>query len=54
VFAHELEQLVPVARLADHLEVGPLEQAREPFAEEHIVVCDNDPRAALQGRLNNA
>jgi hypothetical protein len=49
VLAHEREQLVRVARLPDDLEAGSLEQAREPFAEEDIVVCDDDPRAALQG-----
>jgi hypothetical protein len=54
VLAHEPEQLVRVAGLADDLKVGPLEQAREPFAEEDIVVCDDDPRAALQGCVDNA
>jgi len=54
VLAHEREQLVRVAGLADDLKVGPLEQAREPFAEEDIVVCDDDPRAALQGCVDNA
>jgi hypothetical protein len=49
VLAHERQQLVRVARLPDDLEAGSLEQAREPFAKEDIVVCDDDPRAALQG-----
>jgi hypothetical protein len=53
VLADEREQLVRVAGLADDLKVGPLEQAREPFAEEDIVVCDDDPRAALQGCVDN-
>jgi hypothetical protein len=54
VLAHEREQLGRVAGLADDLKVAALEQARQPFAEEDIVVCDDDPRAALQRRVDNA
>jgi hypothetical protein len=54
VLAHEREQFGRVAGLADDLEVAALEQARQPFAEEDIVVCDDDPRAALQRRVDNA
>jgi len=54
MLADEIEELGRVARLPDDLETGSLEQAREPFAEEDIVVCDDDPRAALQGRVDNA
>ena len=36
--AHELEELGRVARLADDREPGPLEQAREPLAEQDVVV----------------
>ena len=35
-------QLVRVARLADDVEAGPLEQAREPFAQQDIVVGHDD------------
>ncbi len=54
LLAHEIEELVRVSGLAYDLKVRPLEQAREPFAEEDIVVCDDDPRADLQGRVDNA
>jgi hypothetical protein len=47
VLSHELDQLVRVARLADDLEVGPLEQAREPFAQKNVVVCQDDSTAAV-------
>jgi hypothetical protein len=49
VLADELEELVGVAGLADDLEVGALEQADEPFAEQDVVVGDDD--AAAAGRL---
>ena len=42
VLAHELDQLVRVARLADDLEVGSLEQACEPLAEQDVVVGHDD------------
>ena len=41
-----------VAGLADDLEAGPLEQAREPFAQEDVVVGHDDPTAAVRGRLD--
>jgi hypothetical protein len=49
VLAYELDQLVRVARLADDLEVGSLEQAREPLAQKDVVVGDDD--ATASGRL---
>jgi len=42
VLSHELDQRVSVAGLADDLEVGSLEEAREPFAQEDVVVRDDD------------
>jgi hypothetical protein len=53
VLAHELDQLVRVARLADDLEVGSLEQTREPFAKKDVIVCQDDATAAIQRRLND-
>jgi hypothetical protein len=53
VLAHELDQLVRVARLADDLEVGSLEQTREPFAQKDVIVCQDDATAAIQRRLND-
>jgi len=50
VLSHELDQLVRVARLADDLEVGSLEQAREPFAQKDVVVCQDDSTAAVLRR----
>jgi hypothetical protein len=47
----ELDQLVRVARLADDLEVGSLEQAREPFAQKDVVVGHDDATAG--GRLRS-
>jgi hypothetical protein len=47
--ANELDQLVCVAGLADDLEVGSREQAREPFAQEDVVVGHDN--AAAGGRL---
>jgi hypothetical protein len=46
--ANELDQLIRVAGLSDDLEVRSLEQAREPFAQENIVVGhDNATSDAL-------
>ena len=53
VLAHELEQLVRVARLADDLEVGPLEQAREPFAQKDVVVGHDDATAVVRLRFHD-
>jgi hypothetical protein len=50
VLAHEREQLVRIAGLADDLKVGPLEQAREPFAQKDVVVCQDDSTAAVLWR----
>src|SRR5262245_58466705 len=51
VLAYELDQLVRVAGLADDVEVGSLEQAREPFAQKDVVVGDDD--APPGGRLGS-
>ena len=43
--ADELEQLTPAARLADDIEPGPFEQTRETFAQQDVVVGDDDATA---------
>ena len=47
MLADEREQLVAVAGLADDLEAGALEQARETLAEQDVVVREDDPGARL-------
>jgi hypothetical protein len=47
---YELHELARVARLADDLEVESLEQAREPLAQEDVVVCQYDSTAAVRRR----
>ena len=47
--ANKLEELVCVARLADDLEIGSLEQARQPFAQKDVIVGHDD--ATSRGRL---
>jgi len=42
VLADELEELIAVTGLAYDLKVGALEQARETFAQQHVVISDND------------
>jgi hypothetical protein len=44
--ANEPHQLGSVACPADDLVAAPLEQAREAFAHQHVVVGDDDSRAA--------
>ena len=46
VFADQPHQFRPVARLADDLVPAPLEQAREALAHQHVIVGDDDSRAA--------
>ena len=46
VLAHQPHQLRPVTRLADDLVPAPLEQAREALAHQHVIVGDDDSRAA--------
>src|SRR5205823_2318994 len=41
-------QLVGIARLADDLEAGILEQARDALAQQHRVVGEDDPRASAE------
>src|SRR6266511_5185628 len=53
MFAHELDQLVCVARLAGDLEVGSLEQAREPFAQKDVVVGHDDATAGGRLRIHD-
>jgi hypothetical protein len=48
-FVHAVDKLVRSTRLADYLEPGSLEQAREPFAQEDVVVRHDD--AARDRRL---
>jgi len=52
VLAHEREELVRVSGLSDNLEVGPFEQAREAFAQQDVVVGNDDPSAVLQRRVD--
>ena len=49
MLADELEKPAGVGGLADDLEAGAIEQARETFAQENVVVCDDDPSALVQG-----
>ena len=51
VLTNELEELVRVAGLTDDLEVRPLEQARETFAQKDVVVGDD--YASVGGRLRS-
>src|SRR5690348_13468876 len=50
VLSDELEELVRIAGLTHDLEVGPLEQARQPFAQKDVVVGHDD--ATTGGRLS--
>ena len=52
--AHELDQLVRVARLADDVEVGSLEQACEPFAEQDVVVGHDDAIAGGRSSFHDS
>src|SRR6185369_1462426 len=47
VRAHLQEQLVGVVGLPDDLEARLLEQPRNPFAEEHGVVGEDDPHSGI-------
>jgi hypothetical protein len=42
VFANERNQLGGIVALARDFKAGTLEQARQPFAEEHVVIREND------------
>jgi hypothetical protein len=52
VLADELEEPVGVCGLTDNVEAGPVEQAREAFAQQDVVVCDDDPAARVRGRFD--
>jgi len=52
VLAHEREELVRVPGLTDNLEVAPFEQTREAFAQQDVVVGDDDPTAAFRRRVD--
>ena len=54
VLADERQQLVRVAGLTDNLEVGPLQEARQTFAQENVVVGDDDPTTSIRGRIDRA
>jgi hypothetical protein len=41
--ANQLQQLRAVARLADHLETRPPQQASNPLADQHIVIGNHNP-----------
>jgi hypothetical protein len=51
--ADESEQLVGVARLADDVELGALEQARQTLAQEDVVLSEGDT-APARGCLDRA
>ncbi len=53
VLTYELEEFVRIADLTDDLEVRPLEQACEPFAQKDVVVGDNDPSAVVRRRIDD-
>jgi hypothetical protein len=50
VLADQVQQLHGIARLADHLEAGPLEQADDPLADQHVVV-GHDNTATAHSRV---
>ncbi len=52
VLANELEELLGIATLADHVEACSIEQARQAFAQEDFVVR-NDYAVAARGFLAN-
>src|SRR5262249_22809925 len=52
LLADQVEQARAVAGLADDLEPGPLEQAREALAQKDVVVRDDDSSRAVRGRLD--
>jgi hypothetical protein len=43
----ELDQFGAVARTADHFESHPVEQARKPLSQQHIIIGDDDTAARL-------
>jgi hypothetical protein len=45
VFAHGSDELVAIAAASYDIEPGPLEEARQTFAEEHVVICQRHSRA---------
>jgi hypothetical protein len=42
-FKDELDQLGAIAGATDYLKAGPLEKARQPLAEQYIVIGNNYP-----------
>jgi hypothetical protein len=52
VLAHELEELVRVAGLADHPKTRPLEHARDALTEKDVVVGHHDPTRVVRGRID--
>jgi hypothetical protein len=54
VLADEFQEVRSITGLADDLVAGPVEQAREAFAEEDVVVGDNDPAGCIRGRIDDA
>jgi hypothetical protein len=46
VLAHEPHELGPVARLTDDLVPTPLEEAGDALPHQHVIVGDDDSRAA--------
>ena len=54
VLAHELEELVRVAGLADHLKTRPLEHARDALAQKDVIVGHHDPTGVVWGAIDRA
>jgi hypothetical protein len=52
VLAHELEELVRVAGLADHPKTRPLEHARDALTEKDVVVGHHDTTRVVRGRID--
>jgi hypothetical protein len=46
LLGHQPHQFRPVTRLSDELVPAPLEQAREALTHQHVIVRNDDSRAA--------
>jgi hypothetical protein len=54
VLAYELEEPAGFSCLTDDLVAGPVEQAREAFAEKDVIVGDNDPAERVRRRIDDS
>jgi hypothetical protein len=53
VLADGIDELPRIARLSDDLEAGTVEEARQPFAQQDVVVGDDDTRPADRGSIGD-